>query len=402
MMMPALVLSACLAAATAATAATAAAPRPSQQRARNPLPEGPILAGYANWGQCDEGLVQAARDGLNVLLWFSINLAIDEATGEPTITGPAATGPAFYDCVAGVVAQIEAENLQVAHLVSIGGWNSPHPASEFGGAEFFAAWKKWNEDEVARPEVGWLGFSGFDWDIEGNDDPESQHNVFTMATLRTMGDMSVLAKQEGYVVAMAPAQSYLDCTTAEFSRSVAFPPHEPWQGDFFYHGRNTYAFLLAEYGSDTFDFISIQLYEGYSSANWAISENAVSPSDYLEEFVECVLAGWEVDFQSVPETGLPRSSVNITRAQLVVGLANGWAAPPPNKFLLLWPEDIGSAYRALRERSDEPRGFMFWNIADEGEVVLGTERELWLTRELRSEMGLGRAPGVAASGGSQQ
>ena len=32
---------------------------------------------------------------------------------------------------------------------------------------------------------------------------------------------------------------------------------------------------------------------------------------------------------------------------------------------------------------------MFWNIADEGEVVPGTERELWLTRELYSEMGLG-------------
>eukprot|EP01044_Picomonas_judraskeda_P028191 COSAG03_NODE_9264_length_733_cov_3.422713_1_plen_109_part_01 len=27
-----------------------------------------ILAGYANWGQCDEGLVQAARDGMNVLI----------------------------------------------------------------------------------------------------------------------------------------------------------------------------------------------------------------------------------------------------------------------------------------------------------------------------------------------
>ena len=372
-------------AASAAAANRTAAPAAT----RNPLPEGPILAGYANWGQCDEGLVQAARDGLNVLLWFSINLAIDEATGEPTITGPAAAGPIFYDCVAGVVAQMEAENLPLAHLVSIGGWNSPHPADEFGGAEFFAAWKRWNDEEVARPEQGWLGFSGFDWDIEGNDDPESPSNTFTMATLRTMGDMSVLAKQERYVVAMAPAQSYLDCTTAEFSRSVTFAPHEPWQEDFFYHGRNTYAYLLAEYGSETFDFISIQLYEGYSAANWAISENAVSPSDYLEEFVECVLAGWEVDFEAVPEAGLPRSSVNVTREQLVVGLANGWAAPPPFKFLLLWPEDVGTAYRALREQGDEPRGFMFWNIADEGEVVPGTERELWLTRELYSEMGLG-------------
>lgn len=216
-----------------------------------------ILAGYANWGQCDQGLVEAARDGMNVLIWFSINLATD-GMGAPVITGPA-TGTEFADCVAGVVAQIEAEGLSVVHLVSIGGWNSPHPAADFSGAEFWSAWKHWNNNEVARPETGWQGFSGFDWDIEGNDDPESPSNMFTMETLRTMGDMSVLAKAEDYIVAMAPAQSYLDYSTPEFSRSVTFAPHEPWQQDFFYHGRNTYAYLLAEYGSENFDFISIQL-----------------------------------------------------------------------------------------------------------------------------------------------
>lgn len=240
--------------------ASPASPPGPPRAVRAVLPD-VILAGYANWGQCDEGLVQAARDGLNVLIWFSINLARDEDTGLPLITGPA-TGADFYDCVAGVVAQMHAEGLgPVTHLVSIGGWNSPHPAAEFTGAEFWEAWKHWNENEVARPARGWNGFSGFDWDIEGNDDPESPSNVFTMATLRTMGDMSVLAKEEGYIVAMAPAQSYMDYSTPVFSRSVAFAPHEPWQQDFFYHGRNTYAFLLAEYGSETFDFISIQLCE---------------------------------------------------------------------------------------------------------------------------------------------
>ena len=37
-------------------------------RERRQLPS-PILAAYANWGQCDEKLVQAARDGVNVLIW---------------------------------------------------------------------------------------------------------------------------------------------------------------------------------------------------------------------------------------------------------------------------------------------------------------------------------------------
>eukprot|EP01043_Picozoa_sp_COSAG02_P084869 COSAG02_NODE_22625_length_746_cov_0.945904_1_plen_166_part_01 len=121
-----------------------------------------ILAGYASWGQCDQGLVEAARDGMNVLIWFSINLAKDDV-GAAVITGPA-TGQEFTQCVAAIVAQIEAEGLSLVHLVSIGGWNSPHPAAGISGAEFWAAWKHWNEHEVARPEVGWLGFSGFDWD----------------------------------------------------------------------------------------------------------------------------------------------------------------------------------------------------------------------------------------------
>jgi hypothetical protein len=127
--------------------------------------------------------------------------------------------------------------------------------------------------------------------------------------------------------------------------------------------------------------------EGWSSENWQISENGTAPADYLEKFVEMVLSGWEVDFQADPTTGLPRSPIDIARTQLVVGLANGWAEPPPDsKFLLIWPEDVGAAYRALREKGAEPRGFMFWNIQDEGMVVPGTERELWMTRELDEQL----------------
>ncbi len=127
--------------------------------------------------------------------------------------------------------------------------------------------------------------------------------------------------------------------------------------------------------------------EGWSSANWQISENGTLPAQYLESFVESVLAGWEVDFQDDPTTGLPRTAIDIGRTKLVVGLANGWAAPPPDsKFLLIWPEDVGTAYRALREKGADPRGFMFWTIKEEGATVPGTDRELWFARELRKEL----------------
>jgi hypothetical protein len=98
----------------------------------------------------------------------------------------------------------------VVHLVSIGGWNSPHPDTRFTAEQWWAEWARWNKDEVARPAMGWEGFAGFDWDIEGNDDGAHHGNVFSLASLDLMGAMSVLAKRDGLIVAMAPAQSYLD------------------------------------------------------------------------------------------------------------------------------------------------------------------------------------------------
>ena len=206
-------------------------PRPGGGHA---LPE-TILAAYANWGQCDDKIVQAVRDGVNVIIWFSVNLALDEATGAPSITGPA-TGAEYLGCVAKRVREIRAINPGVAHLVSIGGWNSPHPDTSLSGREWFRVWERWNAEEVARPGEGWHGFQGFDWDIEGNDDGKHHGNVFTLAVLDLMGEMSVEAEAGGFLVAMAPAQSYMDHTTSQFSRSVDFPPNDPWHPDFFYAG----------------------------------------------------------------------------------------------------------------------------------------------------------------------
>lgn len=127
------------------------------------------------------------------------------------------------------------------------------------------------------------------------------------------------------------------------SRSLQFPPHEPWQPDFTYHGRNAYSYLLAKYGVDTFDFISIQLYEGWSTANWRVTEGGTAPAQYIAEFVRSVLAGWDVDFAADPPSGLPRSRIAVAAPRLVLGLANGWACPQPGcKFLLLWPEQVGA------------------------------------------------------------
>jgi len=124
------------------------------------------------------------------------------------------------------------------HIISIGGWNSPHPDTSVSAEEAYDHWNNWNKNIVARPDKGFYGFHGFDWDIEGmfcsvffihsqlcltitcccmfnynvfvimigNDDPSSQYNHFTVECLDFMGRFSQLAKQKGgYIVSMAPA-----------------------------------------------------------------------------------------------------------------------------------------------------------------------------------------------------
>ena len=50
------------------------------------------------------------------------------------------------------------------------------------------------------------------------------------------------------------------------------------------------------------------------------------------------------------------------------------------------PEDCGEAYTALKQTLQHPRGFMFWNMEDEGKTVERTEppRVLFLAKELAS------------------
>jgi len=83
------------------------------------------------------------------------------------------------------------------------------------------AWHKWNTQTIADPTLGFAGFDGIDWDIEGNDDEASVYNTFSWPCLDLMGQFSVLAKRAGYIVAMAPAESYLDPTTSLFDRLVS-------------------------------------------------------------------------------------------------------------------------------------------------------------------------------------
>ena len=314
---------------------------------------------------------------MNVLIWFSINLAIDK-NGKPTITN----GPDL-DCASKIITKLHEMNLPTTHLISIGGWNSPHPDTSNHVEDVYTAWKQWNNGL----------FDGFDWDIEGNDDFDSPYNHFTSACLDLMGRMSQLAKQDGFIVTMAPAESYLDptCSVFDYDLNHTYSEWDVIQPGFKYHGHNTYAYLLAKYGSttlkpntpattdtiaqpspkhtaeisresasaavtcvDTFDLVIIQLYEGYSHAEYQLTRLKRPPYDYFHHYLISLYQGWsvifptDIEFDEIGHNYEGNSGhrlIKIDRNKLVIGLANGWAGD--GKFLLLYPDEVSILYNML-------------------------------------------------------
>lgn len=337
----------------------------------------PLIIAYASWSQCDFKIPLAVQHGANVIIWFS--LTFSSINNTPSISGPLPD----LDCVAQTVLHIRHHHPQrdVLHLISAGGWNAPLPDPVHSAEHYLSAFHTWNLQTVARPHLNWHGFDGLDWDPEGHDNPITPTNHISGAHLHLIGRLSVLLKQSRYIVSMAPAQSYLDCHSSSFDLSLTHAPS--WKLDFPYHGRNLYAYWLAFYDDTvlqdgsvvpTFDWIGVQVYEGWSRTNYRVAVLGEAGRDVLTQLVRRMDVGWSVDFG---QWGGVRD-VRVERSRLVIGLANGWALPQPavSKFLLLGMGEV-------REAWEEERcaGFMFWTVAEEGRVVEG--KQLYLARELR-------------------
>lgn len=208
-------------------------PNAPKKVVKRKLPEGPLIVGYMNYGECDDRVDQAIKDGVNVVIWFSLEL---ENRGEPLITS--AVSPV---CVQTAVQRLKDAGLNAAHLISVGGWGVPHPDTAFSGADWYKQFNRWNN---AASGPGFEnGFDGIDWDLEGNDAMVSPDNTFTVEQLHLVANFSKLAKKDGYLTSIAPPQSYLDVSTSDFSLSVTHPALH-WHDEFLYAGRNTYAPLL--------------------------------------------------------------------------------------------------------------------------------------------------------------
>eukprot|EP00039_Didymoeca_costata_P021634 m.345026 g.345026 ORF g.345026 m.345026 type:complete len:382 (+) comp25680_c0_seq1:131-1276(+) len=344
--------------------------------ARSPrhLPKGPLIVGYAP-GSCDENqhqIIEEAEKGVNVIIWFATILIRNATTGLPQIQG----GPNNHTCVAAVAQELRRRQLPTAHMISIGGWDAPHPNTSFTGKEWFKAWEKWNLEEISNPSLAFPGYDGIDWDLEGNDNQESQWNVFTVECMELVGTMSQAAKSNGYLVSLVPPQSYTDYTTSKFDLSLRHS-YENWHPDFPYRGMNAYAIWLSDkYGKTpegipTFDFVDIQLYESWSRASFAIDGPPQIPAaTYLVELVRAYQKGWTVNFSTNTVLNVSTQHIHIPATQLVIGFSRG-SDDKSGKSVFIWPKDVGKAWSML-SKNERPLGVMFWNMVIDGTPVNGT------------------------------
>ena len=317
---------------------------------RRILPQGNLILAYAT--ECNDGgttVLAEAREGVNVIIWFATSLIRNKTTGKPAIAyGLNST------CIAVVAKTLKDEGLATTHLISIGGWNAPHPNTFLSGVKWFEQWHAWNTgDAVARPSLGFNGFDGFDWDLEGNDNKGSPWNYFSLDCMHVVGDMSVAAKEKGYIVTMVPPQSYLDPMENRFDFSLLHAYDDGWQPDFKYHGRNAYAYLLSKYGQITFDLIDVQLYETFSRADFTITHKGRDPSEYLVEWAKNITGGWVVNYTGVD---IAPQQVVVDPQRLIVGFSFGSST---GKSVFVWPEAVAKAFAKL---ATPPRGVMYWNM----------------------------------------
>ena len=327
---------------------------------------------YSSDHEENDKVLTAVRQGVNVVIW------------------------AFYphvdiDCIQRTIQTLKQEGFDedtTVHLTSLGGWNGPHwrnnnakekekdkaattdPSS--AAQEYYAQWKQ---------TVGTV-VHGVDIDFEGNDDLSSPWNVMSTTELDVVGEFITLAKADGYLVTLAPPQSYFDIHTSEFShylnltdttKNPSDGTRRTWHADFSYFGRNLYAYWMAHYG-DSVDLVMVQFYESYSKAAMAMAVGNVTPENYLQQYVWDLNQplqgpGWWVDFRG--GDGTP-DFVSVPLSKLVWGLCNAWCRrrDDPHQYegrhAYFSPEILNAAYQNLWDWMLEPRGFMFWDIPNEG------------------------------------
>jgi len=332
-----------------------------------------VVMCYTDWMQCDEKVLESAKGGgcngktilatvavlavntdtftciytfssgtellhmylhtftLAVLVWSFINFRrVQSDSGDPGAVE--VTGGPNPECFRRVASELAGSGWEVVHLASVGGWNQGHPDGITAG-EALEAFHAWNTRVVADVVLGVAGFDGVDWDIEGADDGKSPANTMSISVLDLIGGFASLARNLGYFSTLSAPESYLDPLTSGFDRELThtYPEWREAGVDFARHGRNCLAYVVAAYG-DAFDLVSLQLYESFSHADFAITQRGLDPGSYLAQYMHRLSRGWRVDFSADRALALVGAAgelhvrpVRVPRDKLVLGFANAWA-----------------------------------------------------------------------------
>ena len=118
----------------------------TKKRQKPTLPK-KLKIGYTNWGECDEKVFESVKNGLNVIIWFSIDLNENPITKECEIQRGL-----DYKKVALMTKKFKDNNYKVINLISIGGWNSKHISEKFTAEEYYETFIKFNE-KISNPSL---------------------------------------------------------------------------------------------------------------------------------------------------------------------------------------------------------------------------------------------------------
>ena len=94
--------------------------------------------------------------------------------------------------------------------------------------------------------------------------------------------------------------------------------------------------------------------------------------EIIDELVGNLTKGYSVDFSKDKNSGLDKTIIKVPEDKILIGLANGWAN---DKFLFFDKKNIVEGYNYLKKQKKDVRGFMFWDITDEGKISQSNNTE---------------------------
>mmetsp|Transcript_14470 Transcript_14470/g.24114 ORF Transcript_14470/g.24114 Transcript_14470/m.24114 type:complete len:408 (-) Transcript_14470:148-1371(-) len=352
-----------------ALAKDASAPQQQQEwKPRQPVKQQPLVIGYSHNPKGDK-VLQAIGHGVSVVCWSFLHLDVDDQDPPNPIIRTDLD-------LSAIKAVRDAAGKDVLHMAAIGGWNGPHPPPGFSGAQWAQTFVDFNKQN------GYI-FDGLDWDLEGHDDRTAPTSAFTLDTLDVMADMSkALKEQHGYIVSMAPAESYLDVLAPDHQFSLDLNRFPRWwektdrqvvKVDTFSHaGRQCYAYVIHRAGINSFDWVSLQLYESFSRFAYETTvvaerdgENVISAQ--MDAMRRRAVAGFDGFDVELPNYG--RVRIQVPPWKLVFGFANGWA--DGTKVVTVERRALNRLFVRLKTA-----GVMFWTIEEEGKNGLYLAKEV--------------------------